>query len=158
MINKVLAREILQMAKLDQRARNLAKNTNKADQSNLQKMKQVVRKFGWPTISLVGKRASQMAWLIVQHADTDLVFQKKCLRLMIKAAKTGEVTLQDVAYLADRVLINQGKPQVYGTQFYKDRDGQWVPRPIKNTDKLEERRKRVGLESFKIYRQKMSKF
>lgn len=146
------------MAKLDQRARNLAKNTNKADQSNLQKMKQVVRKFGWPTISLVGKRASQMAWLIVQHADTDLVFQKKCLRLMIKAAKTGEVTLQDVAYLADRVLINQGKPQVYGTQFYKDRDGQWVPRPIKNTDKLEERRKRVGLESFKIYRQKMSKF
>lgn len=42
-------------------------------------MKKIVKKHGWPGISLVGKKASVGAWLLAQHADRDLRFQKNVL-------------------------------------------------------------------------------
>lgn len=157
MINKVLAKDILEIARLDQRARKSGHGIEETDRKNLIRIKRIVREFDWPTVSLVGRRASHMAWLIVQHADADIEFQKKCLRLMAKAARTGEVALQNVAYLTDRVLVNQRKPQIYGTQFYKDHAGKWVPRSIKNTANLEGIRKQARLENFKSYQRKISK-
>lgn len=61
------------------------------------------------------------------------------------------------AYLTDRILVNIGKPQTYGTQFYKNPNGKLIPRPIKNTNLLEKRRKAVGLGSFKLYKKQMEK-
>lgn len=138
MINKTLAQEILIMARLDQLVRKSGKDIVPVDQKNLIRIKQIVSNYGWPTISLVGKKASHMAWLLVQHADTDLKFQKHCLGLMKKAVKKKEVQLSDTAYLTDRVLVNQGKQQIYGTQFYK---------PIKNRQNLNTRRIKMGLPS-----------
>lgn len=136
MINRTLAQEILGMARLDQSVRKLGKETSHVDQKNLVRMKQIIADFGWPTISLVGKKASHMAWLLVQHADTDLKFQKHCLGLMKKAVKKKEVQLPNIAYLTDRVLVNQGKSQIYGTQFYK---------PIRDRQNLDTRRASMGL-------------
>mgnify|MGYP001560728744 CR=1 FL=1 len=53
-----------------------------------------------------------------------------------------DVDQADVAYLEDRILVNEGKPQLYGTQFLEG-----APRPIKDPDHVDERRKSVGLES-----------
>ena len=124
------------MARLDQAVRKSGGEITVVDQKNLTRMKQIVSDFGWPTISLVGKKASHMAWLLVQHADEDLKFQKHCLNLMKEAIKKKEVMLPDIAYLTDRVLVNQGKLQIYGTQFYK---------PIKDWQNLNARRIRMGL-------------
>ncbi len=136
MQDKKLTQEILTMARLDQAVRKSGGEITVVDQKNLTRMKQIVSDFGWPTISLVGKKASHMAWLLVQHADEDLKFQKHCLNLMKEAIKKKEVMLPDIAYLTDRVLVNQGKLQIYGTQFYK---------PIKDWQNLNARRIRMGL-------------
>ena len=136
MKNKKLAQEILTMAKLDQAIRKSGGEITAVDQKNLTRMKQIVSDFGWPTISLVGKKASHMAWLLVQHADTHLKFQKHCLNLMKEAIKKKEVMLPDIAYLTDRVLVNQGKLQIYGTQFYK---------PVRDKQDLNVRRLSMGL-------------
>jgi len=120
-------------------------------------MKEIVKKFGWPTIQLVGKRASSLAWLLVQHADYDLKFQKHCLRLMKKEAKRGNVLWENVAYLTDRVSVNSGKPQLYGTQFYESR-GKLIPRLIKNIGRLNEGRKEAGFEPFEKYKKKLIKY
>lgn len=118
-------------------------------------MRRIVREFGWPTISLVGKRASYWAWLLVQHADADAKFQEYCLKLMKKAAKYKQVSNTNIAYLTDRILVNKRKPQIYGTQFYKSKQGKLVPRPIKDTKPLDRRRKQMGLKSFASYKRKM---
>jgi len=55
---------------------------------------------------LVGKKASQGAWLIAQHADHDLKFQKKCLKLLAEKLKIKKVEPRNFAYLTDRVLVN----------------------------------------------------
>lgn len=151
-MNRKLAKEIQKMAKLDQKIR-IHKDKNwiiAVTKTNTKRLKEIVKQFGWPTTSLVGPQASNSAWLLIQHADHDLKFQKYCLRLIREAAKKGEALLENVAYLTDRVLINSGKPQMYGTQFYNYR-GKLLPKPIKDPDKLDVRRKKMGLQSFIIY-------
>jgi len=120
-------------------------------------MKKIVRELGWPTIQKVGKKASYNAWLLVQHADQNLKFQEKCLSLMIKEQENNfkSINKKNIAYLIDRILVHKNKKQIYGTQFYRDKKGKLIPRPIKNKNELENLRKSVGLEPFSEYK-KMS--
>ena len=72
---------------------------------------------------------SNAAWLLVQHADAEPKFQRKCLDLMTKLPQ-DEVSQTDLAYLTDRVLLAEGKKQIYGTQFTSS-GGKWEPRPTR---------------------------
>ena len=65
-----------------------------------------------------------------------------------------EVSPQNVAYLTDRVLCNEGKPQIYGTQFYLV-DGNPQPRPIEDGENVDKRRLRIGLPTLDEYREIM---
>lgn len=58
--------------------------------------------------------------------------------------RRGEATSTEQAYLTDRVLTNEGKPQVYGTQLIA-RDGRWVPRKLRDPDSVEAARAAAGL-------------
>jgi len=116
------------------------------DEDNTTWLKGIVEKYGWPTISDIGPDGSQAAWLLVQHADHDPDFQSQCLALM-HALPKGEVKPANIAYLEDRVRVAQGKPQLYGTQFYRE-GGKFAPQPIEDPDNLEKRRQAMGLEPF----------
>lgn len=111
---------------------------------NLSWLKQVIAEVGWPGISLVGEDGAFAAWLLAQHADRDPAFQRRCLDLMVGAAAGGEASWRDVAYLTDRVLLAEGKPQEYGTQA-TGRDGRYVARDLRDPGGVDERRVRVGL-------------
>jgi hypothetical protein len=108
-------------------------------------MKEIIKQIGWPTVSKVGKEISSSAWLLVQHADHDVEFQKECLELM-KAEPETEVSKKDIAYLEDRICVNEDCPQIYGTQF-TEKEGRFMPRVIENMENLNERRKSVGLDT-----------
>jgi hypothetical protein len=113
------------------------------DQKNRARLKQVVDQHSWPGKSLVGKEGAHAAWLLVQHADGDLAFQKRCLALM-KAAGKGDVEPQDIAYLTDRVLVAEKKKQTYGTQL-QQKWGRFTPQPMENEANVDKRRAEVGL-------------
>lgn len=158
-----IAQKIIQMAILDQKVRKgyelnpaYLKKMGEIDKLNLTKMRKIVKQIGWPTISKVGKKASHMGWLLVQHADRDVRFQQYCLELMKKELESGDVTKIDIAYLTDRILVNKSMKQIYGTQFYRNKTGELVPKPIKDFKNLEKRRKEMNLESFKDYQKKLS--
>lgn len=159
-----IASEIEGMVAKDQEMRKRAlenegiietEEDEKLDQKNTARMKEVVDQIGWPTISKVGKEAAEGAWLLVQHADYDVEFQKRCLQLM-KEAPEDEVSKIDTAYLEDRVRVNEGRPQLYGTQFYGEGEN-YGPRPIENPEKVDERRKELGLESLEEYKKSLVK-
>jgi hypothetical protein len=109
-------------------------------------LKRVVKKVGWPTISLVGKDGAQAAWQLLQHSDDDLSFQAHCLELM-KQLPSGEIMLRNIAYMEDRVRKGQGKPQLYGTQYAKA-DGKAVDIKIEDVENLDKRRLSMGLKPF----------
>ena len=115
------------------------------DAKNSARMKAIVTQYGWPSRSLVGDDGSHAAWLLVQHADG--AFMAECLPLMERAVAVGEAFAKDYVYLLDRVLMQQGKAQVYGTQFTFAADGRLVLHPIEDAEHVDERRRSVGLPS-----------
>ena len=69
---------------------------------------------------------------------------------MEPSARHEQVFLVDLAYLMDRVLVNESKPQVYGTQFHVT-DGKQQPRPIRDPESVDKRRKAMGMSTLKEY-------
>jgi hypothetical protein len=129
----------------------IAKKLAEIDEANTKWLKGVVEKHGWLGKKLVGEKGAHDAWLLVQHADKDREFQKKCLALMKPLVEAGEVAKGDFAYLTDRVLVADGKKQLYGTQFHEVK-GKMEPQPIEDEANVDKRRKEMGLSSLAEYR------
>lgn len=123
--------------------RQLNRRLNDIDIENTAWMKAVIKEHGWPTADMVGKDGAAAAWLLVQHADEDTAFQRQCLDTMTQLPKNA-VSQQDLAYLTDRVLLAEGKTQLYGTQFTKV-DGKLTLRPVEDESQLDSRRSAMGL-------------
>lgn len=128
------------------------------DANNRKWLAGVIAQQGWPGRSLVGDRGANTAWLIAQHADDDPEFQRSCLSLLRRAREEGEAAAADLAYLEDRVRTAAGEPQVYGTQGRPDDEGCWRPSPIEDADRVDERRRVVGLESLDDYQRRVQAF
>jgi hypothetical protein len=124
---------------------------NRVDVANTDRLRAIVERYGWPGRSLVGEECAQHSWLLAQHADRQLEFQRHALALLGDAVDRGEATRRQLAYLTDRVCMNEGKEQIYGTQIAGVRNGRVVPWPIENPDGLDARRAAVGLEPFSVY-------
>jgi len=159
--------ELLKMMEVDQAARMELIRTNFKDEAaaerlraidtkNTARLKEVIAQKGWPGKTLVGKRAANAAWLLVQHADLDPAFQKQCLPLLEKAVAAGEAEGEQLAYLTDRVLVAEKKPQRYGSQFHEV-DGKLVPQPIEDETRVDERRAAVGLGTLAEYAAQMER-
>lgn len=152
--------ELLALASQDQEARfALIENSDDAshvaveeiDRKNTARMQELVAALGWPGRTLVGEDGAHAAWLLVQHADYDLAFQRHCLGLMEALVATGEVSASEHAYLYDRVAVGENRPQRFGTQFGPDGE----PRPIEDAPHVDERRRELGLGSMAEYREDM---
>jgi hypothetical protein len=167
-LNKALQKELVKMGEDDQKYRAewqarmtkmpassrtdpsndslaLMKKQEEIDKKNLRRLNEIIKQHGWPGRSLVGERASQAAFLILQHAD--LSHQQRYLPMLKEAASRGEARPSDVAMLEDRVLVGEGKEQIYGTQlhFGPETEGRWELYPILDEEKVDERRAAVGL-------------
>lgn len=161
-----LAEELVKMAEEDQQVRKelvqhleksrtvdapslLRERLHDVDSRNLARMKEIVAEHGWPTVNLVGTQACNSAWLLVQHGDSDRSFQRHVLELITPLVRTGEVPPDRFAMLTDRVLVAEGKPQLYGTQYNAvSLDGviHFGPRtPISDPTNLSRRRAEMGL-------------
>ncbi len=118
--------------------------------SNLKELKKIIRKNGWPMISVVGKKAALTAFLIVQHGDYES--QKKYEPIMEAAANKGEADWSELALLIDRIRIHENKPQLYGSQVkFNEKTKQYEPEPIEDETNLDIRRSKVGLGSAANY-------
>lgn len=155
-MNKKLAKEIFKMVKIDQDFRKkfvagkIKKWDEHIDRKHTKRLKEIVKRHGWPTVSRVGRNASGGAWLIVQHAVHDRWFQKKALALMKKAYAMNkkDIIPKNIAYLIDRIRIYEKKPQLFGTQFRKNKKGKFEPFPIRDKKNVNKRRKKYGMPTF----------
>jgi len=140
-----------------------------ADHAHTCRLKEIVAKHGWPTISRFGKEASDSAFLLAQHSDDDPEFQALCLPLLEQVAARGEASQKGVAYLTDRVRVKQRRPQVYGTQYLARElpdgsvamgaDGklEYLLPIVEDIERLDERRAAMGLCPWREYEQHMAR-
>ncbi|WP_053206549.1 DUF6624 domain-containing protein [Jiangella muralis] len=144
-----LRTELLAMKEQDQAERTGAV-AEWNDQERTDRLAEIVDEHGWPGSDLVGADGASAAWVIAQHSDLDPEFQQRALELMRPAAEAGLADAGELAYLEDRVALNTGGEQVYGTQIACV-DGVPEPAPLADPETVDERRAEAGLEPLDEY-------
>lgn len=127
------------------------------DGKNRQKLKAIFKDYGFPTKAMVGKEAMHGIFLMIQHSDGDKEWQKSQLPNIEQAVKNGDMNGQSYAYLYDRIKINQGEEQRFGTQF-SNVDHLSKTAVLAETENLEEldiRRMELGMMPIEMYKQFM---
>jgi len=128
------------------------------DSLNYFKIKEIFNKIGYPNYDIVGTEGSHNFWLLVQHQDIHPQFQDSVLLKMKIEVDNKKAYGFDYAYLVDRVKLNTGQLQIYGTQMRLNKDStSYEPKPVIEPDKLNERRKSVGMDGIEIYIEIMNK-
>ena len=160
-----LSKRIIDMYRSDQDARraligkwdNLVLNARlqAVDEHNLEFLRAIIGRFGFPPAGSISAGQLQMFLLLIRHADSDVGFQKHCFRLMLpKKLKVPEFEL---AYLYDRIQVNLGKKQFFGTQFRDNAYGANGPLPIlPPIEAVDERRAIVGLPPIAVQKAHMA--
>ena len=114
------------MAELDQSIRekewtdDVIKQANVIDSINMAKLLKLIEQYGFPTWKLVGEQGSTNAWLIAQHSLEYIHWYLKQYR---KAVEDNNASRQELAYMEDRILAMECRPQIYGTQLGYKNDG-----------------------------------
>ncbi len=154
--NPALSQQIDSLKDVDQNSMKIknadsaAKEYQKTIKSNFPLVKKIAAVYGFPGFDLVGKESSHNFWLLVQHSDFDVSFQKKMLKKMKKQVGKTNASGQDYAYLIDRVNLNEGKKQIYGTQVLMGERGTRL-QPCVDSINLNSRRLSVGLVPIEAY-------
>lgn len=117
------------------------------DAKNLKQFKEIIAVCGWPKTS----KDSHNAWLLAQHADSDVSFQRYVKGLLENAVRAGTGAARDLAYLADRIATNENRPQEYGTQLSFPTRCQIEPFPVDDLQLVKQRRLAIGLQSLEEY-------
>ncbi len=125
--------------------------------SHYQRLSKIFEREGYPGYDKVGKSGAKNFWLMVQHLDKWPDFQLTVLKAMEKEVNNENASPADFAYLTDRVRLNTGQKQVYGTQVKYNTDScQAYPKQLDQPETVNLRRKQAGLTSLEIYLNQLS--
>lgn len=155
--NDSLRRVLLALAQRDQVARHdfgarvtdsvYARELMALDNRLAAEVLHILDRFDIPTRTLVGAAGADAFMLIVQH---NWPLQERVLA-RARALPTGALSPQALALLEDRVLVHQGKPQRYGTQFNVGNDGLFRFATTEDLPGLARRRTQAGLPPLEQY-------
>jgi len=152
--NKKLASELVKLRAENQKtfqealAENLKEDAFKkrigiTREKTTPRLCRILKEFGWPTTSLVGKEGSAAAfYLLRNHVTFNL--QIELLPVMVAAVKKDEIGKAEFAALVDRMRVDAGVKQLFGTQATVV-NGLLVLYPIEAERQVDARRKQYGL-------------
>ncbi|GHN01567.1 hypothetical protein WSM22_30560 [Cytophagales bacterium WSM2-2] len=139
--------EILsEVYKSDQKIRrenNLIKYA-KEDHRNQELVISIIEKCGMPTLHEVNQEQMDAIWLGLQHTDSK--YRIKYFPLIEKAVKNGDLSKEQYALMKDRILMDEGKPQLFGSQI---KNGKLYD--LEKPETVNERRREMGLEPIEDY-------
>ncbi|AEI47364.1 DUF6624 domain-containing protein [Runella slithyformis] len=120
------------------------------DSINLLKVQNILDKYGWLGPDVIKEKGSTTLFLVIQHAD--LSTQIKYLPILKEAVRLGKAENSALALLEDRVALQQGKCQIYGTQIDYDTQTRtyYIP-SLCDPISVNKRREEVGLNPIEEY-------
>ncbi|WP_181151290.1 DUF6624 domain-containing protein [Sphingobacterium gobiense] len=108
--------------------------------------------YGYLGYNEVGEEGSNHFWLLVQHCDHDPKFQKRVLKKMDIQVKRKNANPKNYAYLFDRVQVNAGKKQLFGTQVDYLKTGRATPKyGLIDSVNVDQRRAKYSLPTLTEY-------
>jgi hypothetical protein len=120
----------------------LEENTAPADSGMLARLRTLAGTRGstWPTRSVVGAAGVRAVWLLTQR---DTALQRTALHRMMESGP-DEALPADVAVMEDRVRLQSGRKQLYGSQL-RSVGRRLAPAPTEDSAHVDMRRDAAGL-------------
>lgn len=113
---------------------------------NAARLRELIAVYGRPGEDVAGKDGAEAAWFVAHHSIGEPRFQRAALSLIQICVAEGRTPAWHAAYLEDRIAIQEGKPQRYGTQWMEDPvDGRIHPLQLADSERVNEWRASVGL-------------
>lgn len=149
-MNGEFSKELIQLAEKDLSVRERLASEGKLSggyhpemelihRQNAARLREIIKIIGFPTVSKVGEKAGDAAWLVIQHSIGEPEFMKECYTMMIE--NKNDINPLNIAYLYDRIQVFQSQPQRYGTQL----TGEGTIFPVEDKNHLNEERLKVHL-------------
>jgi len=146
-------------AKQEQRVENNVADNKSGDtilktlrtsrEQNTGELCSIIKQYGWPTRDLVGDEGARSAFFLLRNsASADL--QRDLLPVIIAGVKRGEISKASFATYIDRLRVNAGLKQIFGTQATILNDF-LVLFPITDEPHVDARRKQFELPPLKEY-------
>lgn len=126
------------------RENNLIKYATE-DHRNQELVISIIEKCGMPTLNDVTQEQMDAIWLGLQH-NTNNMYRIKYFPLIEKAVKNGDLSKEQYALMKDRMLMEEGKPQLYGSQI---KNGKLYD--LESPETVNKRRQEMGLEPIEDY-------
>ncbi|MBX0291711.1 hypothetical protein K3G63_14770 [Hymenobacter sp. HSC-4F20] len=128
----------------------LWKQIEETDARNLHKITTLLDQHGWPKKSEVGTTGTTTVFLVIQHSN--LPTMEKYFPMAKQAMERGDLAKPSFALLQDRLLMWQGKPQIYGSQLQGDPiTNKMAFYKIEDEAHVDERRAAIGMEPLASY-------
>ncbi|MFT7901360.1 DUF6624 domain-containing protein [Tenacibaculum ascidiaceicola] len=116
----------------------------KEDHRNQELVISIIEKCGMPTLNEVTQKHMNAIWLGLQHSNKKI--RKKYFPQIEKSVENGDLSKQQYALMKDRILMDEGKPQIYGSQI---KNGKLYK--LENPETVNERRKKMGMGTIEDY-------
>ena len=116
----------------------------KEDHRNQELVISIIEKCGMPTLKEVGQKQMDAIWLGLQHTENK--YRVKYFPLIEKAVKNGDLSKKQYALMKDRILMDEGKPQIFGSQI---KNGKLYD--LEDPKTVNKRRQEMGLEPIEDY-------
>lgn len=116
------------------------------DSSNQAMVKSILKKYGWLPKSKIGEKASEAIFFVIQHSEAELI--RQYFPSLKDLASRQEASPVHAAMMEDRLLVNDGKKQKYGTQATSDSttNGKAYIWPVENPNIVNQLRKDAGFD------------
>jgi antitoxin component YwqK of YwqJK toxin-antitoxin module len=116
----------------------------------LKQLDSLLSTSGYPGKTLAGDDYA-IAFSIISRAP--LSYKEKYLDMIVNAANQEELDWADVAFFVDKIKVGKKQKQVYGTQYQLNLEQNTIVfYPIEEPARLNERRKKAGLENMDLSR------
>lgn len=134
----------------DQALRREKRIDRKLDHENLEIITSLLDKCGMPTLAEVNDVQMAAIWAVLQHSSNK--HRKKYMPMLEAAAKNGDIGWGTIAMMKDRTLMEDGQPQIYGTQVSRNsQSGEWELFELTEPEFVNKRREEVGLGPIQEY-------
>src|ERR1043166_5181861 len=151
--NKKLHYELMKLRKKDQervkaaiadrKPDNILDRLRESRSQNSDSLCVILKQYGWPTKRLVGDDGADAVFFLLRNTSNPTM-QAALLPVIIAATSEKEIELRDFASYIDRVRLNAGLKQLFGTQA-TIRDGFLGMFPIPDESLVDPRRKQYQL-------------
>lgn len=128
----------------DQGTRAKGEHNPEIDKENQQVVASIIEHCGFPKVEEHGYKSVQAAFVVIQHADKRI--REKYYPMIVESAGRGDIPRSEVALMEDRILMDRGEKQKYGSQVRKEYGSdEWILYPIQDPENVDKRRAEVGL-------------